>query len=244
MAGLLCLVMMGAVPGLARAIAPEPNLSLNIIVAPAHAGATILSADTLVARSGFDVDLVRNIYNIDHPAFTAWMRAADASFYPLMFVAVPGAFLAESVTASRGSTLTMAGALGSTYVVTVLGKHLAGRERPYSALPDIELRERARSDRYAFQSFPSGHASMSFAAATAISLSFPEWYVIAPAVLWASSVTLSRMWLGVHFPSDLAAGAALGMMAGAGSYFLTTLVLGSETVGANSTPISVVIPIR
>ena len=59
-------------------------------------------------------------------------------------------------------------------------------------------------------SFPSGHAATSFAMATSLSLSFPEWYVIAPSMLWAASVSVSRAWLGVHYPTDIAVGAALG----------------------------------
>ncbi|CAN5578864.1 hypothetical protein BH23BAC4_BH23BAC4_06390 [soil metagenome] len=244
LAGLAILVMSGVPPAFAGTSAPAPEADSEIIVAPAHAGATIVLSDTLAGPSGFDVDLVRAIYAIDHPAFVTWMRAADASFYPLVALAVPGAFAAEIATPSSGGTLTMAGALGSTYVVTVLGKRLAGRQRPYSALPDIDLRERARSDQYALQSFPSGHASMSFAAATALSLTYPEWYVIAPAALWAGSVAVSRMWLGVHFPSDLAAGAVLGMAAGTGSYFVSRLILGPDTGTESSAPISIIIPIR
>jgi membrane-associated phospholipid phosphatase len=66
-------------------------------------------------------------------------------------------------------------------------------------------------------SFPSGHTSIAFATATALSLKYPKWYVIAPASIWACSVGYSRMNLGVHYPSDVFAGAVLG----AGSAFLT-----------------------
>lgn len=42
-------------------------------------------------------------------------------------------------------------------------------------------------------------------------MAYPKWYVIAPAFLWAGSVSYSRMYLGVHYPTDVAAGAALGV---------------------------------
>jgi undecaprenyl-diphosphatase len=66
-------------------------------------------------------------------------------------------------------------------------------------------------------SFPSGHTSSAFNTATFICLTYPKWYVIAPAALWATSVAYSRMYLGVHYPSDVLAGAVLG----AGTAYLT-----------------------
>ena len=71
-------------------------------------------------------------------------------------------------------------------------------------------------------SMPSGHTSLAFATATTLTLSYPKWYVIAPSYFWACSVGYSRMNLGVHYPSDVAAGALLG----AGSAYITHLVNG------------------
>ena len=59
-------------------------------------------------------------------------------------------------------------------------------------------------------SFPSGHASIAFATAASLSLACPKWYVIVPAYLWAGAVGFSRLYLGVHYPSDVLAGAVLG----------------------------------
>ncbi len=86
------------------------------------------------------------------------------------------------------------------------------RERPYDTYPQLEPYKIMSS-----ASFPSGHTSLAFSTATALSLQYPKWYIIAPSFLWASSVGYSRMNLGVHYPTDIIAGAILG----AGSAYLT-----------------------
>ncbi|HEY4194157.1 MAG TPA: phosphatase PAP2 family protein [Mucilaginibacter sp.] len=91
---------------------------------------------------------------------------------------------------------------------TMLIKHVVKRRRPFIQNIDITPVYRAGGT-----SFPSGHTSSTFASATALSMAYPKWYVIVPSYLWASSVGYSRMYLGVHYPSDVGA----GMLLGAGS---------------------------
>jgi membrane-associated phospholipid phosphatase len=55
-------------------------------------------------------------------------------------------------------------------------------------------------------SFPSAHATTSFAAARAFSRVAPAWALYGAAAAFA----ISRPYLGVHYPSDVAAGAVLG----------------------------------
>ncbi len=76
---------------------------------------------------------------------------------------------------------------------------------PGDASPWLPLRGITPSDRY---SLPSGHTAAAFLMATVLAASFPLW---APLLFtWAILVGASRLLLGVHYLSDLVAGALLG----------------------------------
>lgn len=164
----------------------------------------------------FDAEGLRAVYHIEASAFRGAMRGADASAYPVFIgaplVAWSGTWLVQDHRSwSVPYRLTVSQL--ATYGAVIGLKALFRRSRPYMTLSDI----RSRSARYsstgaggASFSLPSGHASMAFAVATSLSLSYPEWYVMGPGVIWASAVALSRVWLGVHYPSDIIAGALLG----------------------------------
>jgi undecaprenyl-diphosphatase len=87
-----------------------------------------------------------------------------------------------------------------------------------SALKDAIARARPHGDalvtRPHTHSFPSGHATASFACATALALLLPGLRV--PLYLLAAAVAWSRVYVGVHYPLDVLAGAALGVAIGLG----------------------------
>lgn len=99
--------------------------------------------------------------------------------------------------------------LGETFLVnaftTTALKYSINRDRPFVTYPDIDNKVEAGSS-----SFPSGHTSAAFSTATSISIAFPKWYVITPSFVWAGIVSYSRMDLGVHYPTDVFAGAIVG----------------------------------
>lgn len=99
----------------------------------------------------------------------------------------------------------IAGSMAISAATTLAMKYSINRDRPFKTYPFIDKQTDAGSP-----SFPSGHTSNAFATATAMTFAFPKWYVAAPAFAWASAVGYSRMHLGVHYPSDVIVGAAVG----------------------------------
>ena len=87
-------------------------------------------------------------------------------------------------------------------------KPLIGRLRPFVERPDVVLLIPPPGD----ASFPSGHTAASFAAVFALKASgSPLWK---PALLWALLIAFSRLYLYVHWPSDVLGGAVLGAVVG------------------------------
>jgi len=85
-------------------------------------------------------------------------------------------------------------------------KLIVKRPRPFKTYDFIRAK-----DKVGPFSFPSGHTTFAFAAATSLSLAYPKWFVVAPAYLFAGLAAYSRMYLGVHFPLDVFGGLVIGV---------------------------------
>ncbi len=102
--------------------------------------------------------------------------------------------------------------------ITDLLKRVFDRDRPPVATTDIA----ALVDIPATASFPSGHAAMAFAGAAALAAFHPRLRLGAFGL--AGAIAFSRVYLGVHFWSDVLAGAALGAAVGLGVALLVRRV--------------------
>lgn len=87
-------------------------------------------------------------------------------------------------------------------------KNLVARTRPYEAVEGLHRIIEAQSD----FSFPSGHTGCSFAAAVVLFVMCPRKAGI-PAMILAVLIALSRLYVGVHFPTDVLGGALIGTAA-------------------------------
>jgi undecaprenyl-diphosphatase len=108
--------------------------------------------------------------------------------------------------------LAATGALG--VLLYKLIKNQAVRERPFITHSAIECAS-APLDRY---SFPSGHTLHAVCFTVLLTTYLPEW--TGPLAALAALIALSRVILGLHYPTDVAAGAALGGLLGFGSVLL------------------------
>lgn len=155
-----------------------------------------------------DIDVLKGInlhrpVSLD-PAFLALTRSSE----PLAAAIPAGMFAAGLISKNsdlKYNGIEMAGAVAAAAVVTEGLKYAVHRPRPYVTYRFIE-NVSTESD----PSFPSGHTSIAFATATSLSLHHHRWYILVPAWTWAAAVAYSRLDLGMHYPSDVLAGALLG----------------------------------
>ncbi len=131
-------------------------------------------------------------------------RAVSKTGDGYLQVALP--LLMFAVDREVGGTLLLAALLGFALELPLywILKNGLKRPRPPEAIPFFNASITA-SDRF---SFPSGHTAAACLLTTLLLLCYGA--AAAPLVLWAAAVAASRVLLGVHFPTDILAGAVLG----------------------------------
>ena len=161
-----------------------------------------------------DIDILKNINlnrdkHLDN-TFRAFTNSAGPIAYGVPILLI-GISLARKDSLTFQKSLYIGASVVSSAIVSNILKYAINRPRPFVTYPFLEKVTSGGSP-----SFPSGHTADAFSIATSLSIAYPKWYIIIPAYGWAGVVAYSRMDLGVHYPSDVFAGAIIG----AGSAYL------------------------
>lgn len=102
----------------------------------------------------------------------------------------------------------------SLLVCNILLKNLVARDRPCWIDPSVELLVKMPKD----FSFPSGHSSASFASAVCVFLYYRKQGIAA--LILAACIALTRLYLFVHFPTDVLIGTLLGIAEALAAYVI------------------------
>ena len=97
--------------------------------------------------------------------------------------------------------------LGSLIINNNIVKNIVQRPRPFVTFTDLQIIIPTPSE----FSFPSGHTSSSFAAAAVFYRHLPKKLGL-PAVILAGLIGFSRLYVGVHYPTDVIAGVLMGIL--------------------------------
>lgn len=185
---------------------------------PLGDGATIAidaATGTVVVRDrrfhrilSFDEALLLGFRRFHSPVRTTVARLLTRAGDGTTWVVAGLALLATRTPLGTRLGLRLAAAtFGATALSQALKRSL-GRARPDAAIAGFEPLA-ANPDRF---SFPSGHTAAAFAVAVAFA---GEPAALGPlALLLATGIGLSRVYLGAHYPLDVAAGGVLGVLAG------------------------------
>ncbi|MDC0766429.1 bifunctional phosphatase PAP2/diacylglycerol kinase family protein [Streptomyces sp. HD] len=133
-------------------------------------------------------------------------RLSRSANHGVLWFATAAAIAASRTPRARRAAVRGLASLSlASLTINTLGKRSVRRPRPL--LDPVPLVRQLKRQPIT-TSFPSGHSASAAAFATGVALESPAWALVVAPVAW--SVALSRVYTGVHFPSDVLAGAALG----------------------------------
>ena len=138
--------------------------------------------------------------------FCVYTTLGDAG---MLFIALGVVMLFFKKTRRLGVAVLVALAIGFVTTNLVL-KNLIARDRPWLHLEQLVVLINEHDP----NSFPSGHTTCAFAFAGAALCTAPRRWMKWVALVLAILMGFSRLYVGVHYPSDVLAGVAVGMLAG------------------------------
>ena len=133
---------------------------------------------------------------------SVYTKLGDAG---MLWIALSVLMLCFRKTRKAGLASLLAMLLGLLCTNVAL-KHLVGRARPWLSVEGLV----PLVEEHDPNSFPSGHTCAAFAAASAWCRTLPRRWMKVTAVVLAALMGFSRLYVGVHFPSDVIAGCAVG----------------------------------
>jgi undecaprenyl-diphosphatase len=167
-----------------------------------------------------DIRILRSINSPSILKSDNFFRAAANLDFPIVVITPAILISTGLITGNKNtinSSIEIAASAVICFAVTEGIKYSVNRTRPFKTYPDIRNKtKKAVTD----PGFPSGHTSAIFNTATELAINYPKWYIIIPGYLVAGTIAYSRMYLGVHYPTDVLAGAIIG----AGTAYLTHII--------------------
>ncbi|MCW2602186.1 MAG: superfamily protein [Pseudonocardiales bacterium] len=153
-----------------------------------------------------DTSLFDRLSRVESPVLDATMpRLSQAADFSKLWMAIGAGLMLGGRKDRRAATRALASVAATSAVANQLAKRLSNRDRPQRAgVPLIRLARRIPTS----SSFPSGHSASAAAFAVGAALELPGAAI--PLGALAGAVGFSRVYTGVHYPGDVAAGFALG----------------------------------
>lgn len=169
----------------------------------------LVTVSLVCTAQSWDIDALKKVNGIKS-GFVRGFSDGVSKTEPFIALGIPVAMGTYALLDNNNKLMSDAVYIGTSVAealaVTYIAKCAVDRERPFTHYPDlIDNRENPSSS-----SFPSAHTASAFSLATSLSIRYPKWYIIVPSYSWACSVGFARMNVGVHYPSDVIAGAVIG----------------------------------
>ena len=152
-----------------------------------------------------EIDILNLIQTLRNPFLDWLMPVISHMGNGVLYIVLAVVLLCFKKTRKAGVVLTLALILEYT-IVSILIKPAVARPRPYTVNTLIQLLIEEPKD----WSFPSGHTSAAFTMIFALYFMKNRWWI--PMAIFGVLVAFSRMYLYVHYPTDIFFGACIGIL--------------------------------